>query len=249
MMQLLDPEVVSCVVNADDLGISQEVNDRIFQLMDQGHLRSASLMMNGPFVEDAVNRLSRYKNCSFGVHLNITYLKPLKENQDLRPILGADGQFTREFPWHGLSLSVQEAIFQEWSNQIEKAKTMGVPVSHLDSHHHVHLIPDMFVWLTLIQCQHEISRLRGGWAAVLGQQTSYPFGHKYAHRKARTTEAFSSLYDFMNNFGHGQPLPNQRLWELMTHPGSPNDQDTALLTGPWRERLAFPVEIKSFNEI
>ncbi|MBF0631935.1 MAG: ChbG/HpnK family deacetylase [Magnetococcales bacterium] len=244
-----DDSMVSCVINADDLGISHEVNEKIFQLMDQGHLRSSTLIMNGVAVEAAVAKIPNYPHCSFGIHLNITYGRPLTGSSALEPILDDHGYFTEGFSRDRLTEPVQQAVFDEWSAQVDAARAMGVVVSHLDSHHHVHRIPALFPWLSRLQRHHGIHRLRGSWTVFPEVGAGYPFGHPQAFQETRTTQAFTALHTFMHHFGNNHVRPAQRIWELMTHPGAPNDGDTALLQGTWKERLCFPVEILSFHEL
>ncbi|HIJ84354.1 MAG TPA: ChbG/HpnK family deacetylase [Magnetococcales bacterium] len=248
-MTLSSIDSVTCVINADDLGISQKVDEKIFRLMDQGHLRSATLLMNGATVEEAVRRIPDYPHCSFGVHLNITFHKPLTANPDLSPILDGQGFFSEGFNRDHLTEPVRRAVFIEWSAQIDKALAMGVAVSHLDSHHHVHRIPSLFDSLGQIQGHYNIHRLRGSWTVFPDQGASYPFGHPKAHPCTRTTQAFTALHTFMQHFGNRHSRPVHHTWELMTHPGSPYDGDTDLLQGSWKEKLAFPVEIISFNTL
>ncbi|HAT49822.1 MAG: ChbG/HpnK family deacetylase [Nitrospirae bacterium] len=242
-------DTIFCVINADDLGISQEVNDRIFQLMDQGHLRSATMIMNGAAVGNAVAKIPDYPHCSFGIHLNITYGTPLTHNPSLTPILDPHGQFTEGFSRDNLTPAVQQAVFTEWSAQIDRALAMGLWVSHLDSHHHVHRIPALFSSLTRIQRQYGIHRLRGSWTIFPEEGDHYPDNHVDANHQTITTQAFTALYTFMQHFGDGRSKPLPKTWELMTHPGSPYDGDSLLLQGPWRQRLCFPVEIISFYEL
>lgn len=248
MMQS-SPDTVFCVINADDLGISQEVNDRIFQLMDQGHIRSATVIMNGATVDNAIARTPAYPHCSFGIHLNITYGTPLTHHHDLTPILDSHGQFSEKFPHDHLTRPVQQAVVAEWSAQIECALAMGLPISHLDSHHHVHRIPALFSSLTRVQKHYGIHRLRGSWTIFPEEGDNYPRNHMDSNHKTRTTQAFTAFYTFMQHFGNGHSQPSPKTWELMTHPGSPYDGDSTLLQESWQQKLCFPVEIVSFYEL
>ena len=81
------------IINADDLGISQEVNDAIFGLMAEGRITSATVLANGPAVEDAAKRLAEFPKCSFGVHLNLTQFKAISSAPGLKPIVDRDGDF------------------------------------------------------------------------------------------------------------------------------------------------------------
>ncbi|MBF0140669.1 MAG: ChbG/HpnK family deacetylase [Magnetococcales bacterium] len=244
------PPRVSLIINADDLGIFPEVNERIFQLMDQGALKSASLLMNSAWVEAAVAKIPDYPHCSFGIHLNITYGLPLTRHPDLQPILDPQGCFSEHFNRQALTLpAVQEAVYREWSAQVAKARALGVSVSHLDSHHHVHRLAPLFPVLTRLQQHHDLKRLRGSWCIFPESGASYPYDHPHAWHATRTTRAFTALQTFLQHFGDSHTLPGPTLWELMTHPGSPHDGDTEVLQRHWWEQLVFPVEILSFNDL
>jgi predicted glycoside hydrolase/deacetylase ChbG (UPF0249 family) len=60
------------IVNADDLGASEPINEEIFRLMESGLVTSATLMANAPAFHHAIKQIRHFPNCSFGVHLNLT---------------------------------------------------------------------------------------------------------------------------------------------------------------------------------
>jgi len=147
------------IINADDLGLSITVNKAIFDLLAGGHITSTSLLANAPATEDAVVELRRQKNRSFGVHLNVTGFHPLTRNAELSPILDSSGCFAgnsiRSTP---ITWQLREAIFQEWSAQIDRLFSMGLTPSHIDSHHHVHTIPGLFFVLNVCNDALEYAR-------------------------------------------------------------------------------------------
>src|SRR5215471_2247740 len=62
---------VRIIVNADDLGISEAVNEATFRAMERGVITSATMLANGPEVVAAAKLAPRFPKCSFGVHLNL----------------------------------------------------------------------------------------------------------------------------------------------------------------------------------
>ena len=140
------------IVNADDLGINQQVNEATFDLIKQGKVTSSTIIANGPFIEEACAQLSRFPECSFGAHLNVTEFAPLIGSGNLKPLLDSNGEFimgrVREIP---IDSSLSEGIFQEFCAQIERLQSLGVPVSHLDSHNYVLSISRMFPVLKRVQ--------------------------------------------------------------------------------------------------
>lgn len=51
---------VQIIVNADDLGISYEVNEAIFDLMSRGRITSANLLANAPATEQAIRTIPKF---------------------------------------------------------------------------------------------------------------------------------------------------------------------------------------------
>ena len=128
------------IINADDLGLSTAVNEAIFDLMERGHITSSSLFANAPATEEAIIESRQHKNRSFGVHLNVTAFRPLTRSAALSPILDNSGWFTNSIRLTPITSQLREAIFQEWSAQIERLLAMGLTPSHIElgttrSHH------------------------------------------------------------------------------------------------------------------
>ena len=53
----IPPDAMKIIVNADDLGISELVNEAIFQGMRRGTITSATMLSNGPAVKAAAQIL------------------------------------------------------------------------------------------------------------------------------------------------------------------------------------------------
>lgn len=143
------------ILHADDLGISTKVNDAIFELMEQGQIGSASILANGPEFEDAVRRSRHFPQCSFGVHLNLTQFEPLTRGTALQALLADDGCFERQRLPLIFGDRLRQAILEEWSAQVRRAREAGLEVTHLDSHHHVHTA------LALLRCVQQLCREHG----------------------------------------------------------------------------------------
>mgnify|MGYP002015780986 FL=1 len=149
------------IVNADDLGINSEVNKATFELIDQGKITSSTIIANGPCVEEACEQIGRFPRCSFGAHLNVTEFHPLINSQNLAPLLNNDGELimgrVREI---AIDSSLAEGIFQEFCAQIDRLMSLGVRISHLDSHNYVLSISKMFPILKRVQKKYQIRKVR-----------------------------------------------------------------------------------------
>jgi hypothetical protein len=130
------------IINGDDLGLTRAVSDGIFQAHANGLLTSASLMVNQPATEFAVQQLARHLNLGVGIHLNLCQGRPVLGPRAVPSLVGSDGRFlapnemqARLMTWR---VSRKE-IEAEYRAQIALARAMGVDPIHADSHHHLHL--------------------------------------------------------------------------------------------------------------
>ena len=126
------------IVNADDYGLSEGVCLGILKAHRDGILTSTTCMMNMENIEKYLEMTKDYPNLGLGVHLNITVVKPLTNVS----FVDEKGNFkSRDTYTNREAIVSQEELYQEWKAQIEKfIKIMGHKPTHLDSHHHVHLL-------------------------------------------------------------------------------------------------------------
>jgi len=247
------------IVNADDLGISEPVNEAIFQGMQRGTITSATLLSNGPAVRAAARELHLFPNCSFGVHLNLTEFEPLcpGSHAALADILDQNrcfnGNSIREVR---ISASMLRAIFREWCFQIENLMRLGVEPSHLDAHHHVHTIPQLLPVLAALRRRYKINKVRisrnmyddserPGKLLLLKKRV---FNAALRTIGFRTTRIFTDLATFIKLCAVRPPRPASV--ELMTHPGSvPRDEEANLLESDWPGRLAYKATLVSYHNL
>jgi predicted glycoside hydrolase/deacetylase ChbG (UPF0249 family) len=247
------------IVNADDLGISEPVNEAIFQGMRRGVITSATMLSNGPSVRVAAQNLQLFPRCSFGVHLNLTEFEPLCPGSkvDLASILDKKGCFNgnsiREVR---ISPAMLRAIFREWRSQIENLMRLGVEPSHLDAHHHVHTIPQLLPVLAAIRRRYKINKVRI--SRNMYDDSERPGRLLLAKKRLfnaalrtigfRTTRIFTDLATFIKLCAVRPPRPASV--ELMTHPGSiPRDEEATLLESDWRGRLSYKATLVSYNNL
>ncbi len=242
------------IVNADDLGLSQEVSECIFALMARRRITSATILANAPFWEAAARQAAQFPWCSFGVHLNLTQFRPLTATPDLQPLLDETGRFSRNtFQSARFGAALRQAIFREWLSQIARVQAAGLRISHLDSHHDVHVQPQLFWTLKQLQRQTGLTKVR--LAENLVPASQRPSRQNFFWNLAvkfippsRTTDGFGR---FNTVFQASQKdLARFRTLELMVHPGHPDfGAETALLTTSWWEGLPLPVQLMNYHEL
>lgn len=145
------------IFNADDYGLSPAVSSGILAAMRSGVVRSTTVMANlatpAEFQElrDWLESpAAADRGCTAGCHLNLSCGPPLLaaySQQLLR--VGPDGaswldktQALQSVTWENRDLAAVAA--HEWELQLRALLASGIPVSHIDSHHHVHLLQPLF---------------------------------------------------------------------------------------------------------
>src|SRR5882757_5858501 len=81
------------IINADDFGMSREVNEGTKQGIKQGIITSVSVMTNMPYFNEAVRFLKKYPHVSVGLHFNITEGKSLLLPKDAKNLIREDDNF------------------------------------------------------------------------------------------------------------------------------------------------------------
>lgn len=156
--------IVRVIINADDLGLSLDVNRRIEEAIIAGAITSSTIMANGPAFDDAVRIAKQYPHISFGVHLNIIEFKPLTDSAVFNKyrMLNANGEFLEGaiYAVQEIGDDLKEAVRKEFDLQIEKVKDSGIIISHLDSHQHTHTIYAFKKVMYSLMKKHHIDKIR-----------------------------------------------------------------------------------------
>jgi len=246
------------IINADDLGYSKAINAKIFEFIANGKVTSSTLIMNAPDVEAAVRELRHHNHASFGVHLNVTEFRPLTPHPRQAALCNDAGEFeANRFFNTAITSQVRRAIFIEWCSQVQRALDLGVPVSHLDAHHHAHTVPKLFPVLKRVQKKFEIrkvrltrnitdpgERLRFG---LFQAKAVWNFALRNVYRTS-TTNYFTS---FLTLYRRSKAnIPWNGTIELMCHPGNRLfDEETKLMETDWYTVLVGQGSIINYNDI
>lgn len=127
----------SLIVNADDFGLTRGVNAGIVQAHEKGIVTSTTLMVNMPGFTDAVNRARRLSGLATGLHLNLTYGRPLSPLASVGSLVNGEGSFVTD-PAFVLGRGRSEEMRAEFWAQTWRFLATGLTLSHIDTHHHLH---------------------------------------------------------------------------------------------------------------
>jgi predicted glycoside hydrolase/deacetylase ChbG (UPF0249 family) len=156
--------MIRLIINADDFGLSEKINFEIIKSYRYGLLRSASLMANGKSFDNAVKMISDNPDLDIGVHLTLVAEKPLLAPDNVRSLLNADGFFNMSAVKFAKKYFMNKIdpfeLKSECSAQIEKIIAHGIKPTHIDSHQHVHVLPDIFRIVTDLAKKYKIPFIR-----------------------------------------------------------------------------------------
>ena len=152
------------ILNADDFGLTRGVNEGIVRAHREGILTSATLMANGPAFEDAAERAKENPQLGVGCHLVLTGGVAVAPPEKIPSLVGRNGRLPRSIGVLAARLSLglvrTEHIVAELRAQIEKIRRAGIEPTHLDTHKHSHVHPQVMGALGLVAQEFGITRVR-----------------------------------------------------------------------------------------
>ena len=134
------------IITADDCGLSEGINQTIYDLHQQGYISAASVMTNFPA---HCHALELYRSCpdlDLGIHLSLTDGHPVTAHGVHHPhLLNEDFSFRSNLSLyirsHFFSAGTVNWIRQELDAQLRRFTDLGIQPRHVSTHHHFHAIP------------------------------------------------------------------------------------------------------------
>lgn len=152
------------IINADDFGLVQGVNEGIIKAHREGILTSTTLMANMPGFDHAVEMAGANPELGVGVHLNILRGQPLSPAQKVGSLLSRENRFIPSVSHLLRRMALKRICFdeveREFRAQVERVKGTGIGPSHIDSEKHIHLIRPLFRIVLKLAKEYRIDRVR-----------------------------------------------------------------------------------------
>ena len=230
------------IVHADDFGISERVNAGVIDAHRNGILTSASIMASAVQFEQAVQLARETPSLDIGVHLTLAEERPLLDPGLIPSLVDDTGCFHRHatvFAKRYAQGKIDlEDVRRELEAQVAKVMATGLPVSHLDSHQHLHMLPGVLRITRELAIKHGIPCIR------YPRETIRPYMFRRLGQASRIAQlavlnifcrlgqkSFTARTDHFVGFYHGGALnranlaevvahlPRKGVCELMCHPG------------------------------
>jgi predicted glycoside hydrolase/deacetylase ChbG (UPF0249 family) len=166
------------ILNADDFGLTPGINRAIAELHSAGALTSATLMANGPAFDDAVALAHAQPTLGIGCHIVLTDGVPLSPPETIPTLLSPDRKTFRpslgNFFLAALLGKIDAAdIFREAHAQIQRIQQQGIPLTHIDTHKHTHILPGVARPLLAAAVRAGVPAIRNPfeprWSIALGE--------------------------------------------------------------------------------
>lgn len=216
------------IINADDFGFSQEVNEAICKSFEANIVSSTSLLVNTPGFADALDKINTHpllKN-SVGLHINLVEGCPLSDLiKRQKRFCDPSGKFAyqRNQAVFHLGAEEKQAIGVEIKAQLDRALKQGISITHVDSHHGTHTEWGISRIILDVLSDYKIKKVRI--ARNMGAQKG-PFREVYKSafnaylkfRKFKRVDLFGDLEDFLYT-SRQKSFANKSI-EIMVHPVS-----------------------------
>lgn len=234
------------IINADDFGRHAEINRAVEEGLVHGCLRSATVMPGGAAFAGAIDIARRHEELGLGVHFTLVDGHPILPTEEIPSLVGAEGDFLpdhtallKRYLKGGVNL---EEVRRELAAQLQKVEATGIPISHVDSHQHMHTLPGIIDIVLDLAARAGIRAVRtprtplfagafGGLGQLVGRlglSTLARLATCKAHRRGLLTpDNFAGIVageavsegELLHLIAH---LP-QGTTEVMMHPGTKND--------------------------
>ena len=152
------------IVNADDMGLTERVNEGILQAHQTGIVTSTSIIANGAAFEDAVIRCKKVATLDVGVHLTLVEERPCLKPDLIPTLVDSAGRlhhhataFVKKYIAGKIQL---EEVWRELEAQVRRVLSHGITVSHLDSHQHLHMLPEILSTTVKLARKYDIPAIR-----------------------------------------------------------------------------------------
>jgi predicted glycoside hydrolase/deacetylase ChbG (UPF0249 family) len=136
---------------ADDFGLTPAVDRAVFAALSQRVVSTPAFMPTAPRAEDLLRTYCEHGYTSIGWHITLSEPSHRPSSRHLREFSAALCDSTGAFAGReqafqvlvGPEGSLLQQLRSELRAQLERIRCAGLNVSHVSSHHHVHVIPSV----------------------------------------------------------------------------------------------------------
>jgi len=231
---------MNIIINADDFGVYEKVDDTIIKCHQNGIVTSTSIVANGSNFFAAVELAKENPNLGVGVHLTLEG----DRNFTKAPSSIIDPQTNKFYETRKILKKLRlfhvdkKDLVREYAKQIEFVFNHGIKITHLDHHHHYHLYKPVLDAMIYVAKRHRINFIRSQRLILSGKKNYANLLYRRVHqiylkRKLAVADGyFSFLDDGLNSMKRRlQSLikRNYKNVEIVVHPKRMTDPEVLFL--------------------
>ncbi len=189
------------IINADDFGYRSLINKGIVYAHQNGFVKSTSMLVDRDAFDEAVFLAKENPGLGIGLHI------------DLDKFFVIDREKGTAKCWSDNKMPEAAVIKTDIKRQLEKLLSAGINVDHFDSHHHVHMFPEVIYIVMEICKEYNIMAMRFFDKFYTDQIFSQQV------RKTLTDNNIRMPDSLIEGWYYGNIDEVKSTTEIMTHPG------------------------------
>ncbi len=153
------------IINADDFGLTEEVNEAVRLAATDGILTSTSLLAPGYAFAEAVDAAQELPQLGIGIHTALVGgMPPVAGAAAVPSLVDENGRLLPDyvtFIRRDLAGKISyDEVYRELDTQFEKICSQPLRITHVDGHQHLHIWPKVLPVVTTLCRKYGISRMR-----------------------------------------------------------------------------------------
>lgn len=150
------------IINADEFGAARCVTDAVTDCLSRGVLTSTSIVAAGRDFDRAARLVKGRQFC--GLHLSLSDFEPVAEKDAIPSLLSENGRqlctpqlFVKRYFAGRVDMA---EVKTELESQITKCLDSRIPLTHIDGHCNLHVLPKIFGVVTALMRRYGIKKFR-----------------------------------------------------------------------------------------
>lgn len=133
------------IVSADDFGLTKSISEGAVKAYGDGIVTSLNLLPTGSAFEESLYLLKNIKLDEIGAHLSLTGTSPVADPAKVTSLVTKEGFFPANYLYFFINMFMgkikTDDIYLELRSQLDRLKRTNLPITTLNSHEHIHMMP------------------------------------------------------------------------------------------------------------